>query len=193
VRYSFDGENLSFQEAGRELRLEVNRGLLEPSITKFGDLFYLTIRAEDNHGYVTTSTDGLNWNDIKPWTFDDGESLEMSTTQQRWLTHSDGLFLVYTRKAENNYNVARWRAPLYVAQVNTEKNCLIHSTERIALPLRGDGTQSGDVVARMGNFHVTNVSQDESWITVGESRPNHGWHGDTLLARVYWEKPNLLV
>jgi hypothetical protein len=193
VRYSFDGENLSFQEAGRELRLEVNRGLLEPSITKFGDLFYLTIRAEDNHGYVTTSTDGLNWNDIKPWTFDDGESLEMSTTQQRWLTHSDGLFLVYTRKAENNYNVARWRAPLYVAQVNTEKNCLIHSTERIALPLRGDGTQPGDVVARMGNFHVTNVSQDESWITVGESRPNHGWHGDTLLARVYWEKPNLLV
>lgn len=184
VRYSFDGDKLDVLEAGRELRLEVNRGLLEPSIAKFEDLFYLTIRAEDNHGYITTSTDGLNWDDINPWTFDTGEPLEMSTTQQRWLTRSDGLFLVYTRKAEDNYNVARWRSPLYIAQVNTEKSCLIRSTEQIVLPLRGDGTQPGDVVARMGNFHVTNVSPDESWVTVGESRPHHDWRGDTLLARI---------
>lgn len=193
VRYAFDVEKLAFQEAGRELRLEVNRGLLEPSITKFGDLFYLTIRAEDNHGYIATSTDGLNWTDIKSWTFDDGESLEMSTTQQRWLTHSDGLFLVYTRKTDDNFNVARWRAPLFVAQVDTDKNCLIRSSEQIALPMDGDGMQPGDVVARMGNFHVTNVSPEESWITVGESRPNHNWHGDTLLARIYWDKQNQLV
>jgi len=190
VRYSFDGEKLTFVEAGNELSLEINRGLLEPSITKFGDTFYLTIRAEDDHGYVTTSTDGLNWNNIKPWTFDDGESLEMSTTQQRWLTHSDGLFLVYTRKAEDNYNVARWRSPLFVAQVDTDKNHLIRSTEQVALPLTGDGTAPGDLVARLGNFHVTNVSPQESWITVGEGRPNHSWHGDTLLARIYWETPN---
>src|SRR5690606_14027755 len=58
VRYCFDGEKLTFQEAGNELRLEINRGLLEPSITQFDDLFYLTIRAEDNHGYVTESRDG---------------------------------------------------------------------------------------------------------------------------------------
>lgn len=193
VRYSFDGEKLVFQEAGRELRLEVNRGLLEPSITRFGGLFYLTIRAEDNHGYFATSTDGLNWSDIVPWAFDDGELLEMSTTQQRWLTHSDGLFLVYTRKTAENFNVARWRAPIFVAQVDTEKKCLIRSTEQVALPLTGDGTAPGDLVARLGNFHVTNVSPEESWITVGEGRPNHHWHGDTLLARVCWETPNMLV
>jgi uncharacterized phage-like protein YoqJ len=27
---------------------------------------------------------------------------KMSTTQQHWLTHSDGLFLVYTRKEPSN-------------------------------------------------------------------------------------------
>jgi hypothetical protein len=117
----------------------------------------------------------------------------MSTTQQRWLTHSDGLFLVYTRKTADNFNVARWRAPLFVAQIDTEKNLLIHATEQVALPMDGDGTAPGDLVARLGNFHVTNVSPQESWITVGEGRPNHRWHGDTLLARVYWETPNQLT
>lgn len=190
VRYSFDGERLTFQEAGRVLSLPINRGLLEPSITKWKDVYYLTIRAEDNHGYFCTSSDGLNWSDIRPWIFDDGQALQMSTTQQRWLTHSEGLFLVYTRKTDDNINVARWRAPLFVAQMDTKQKCLIRATEQVLLPMDGDGTAPGDVVARMGNFHVTNVSPQESWITVGESRPNHHWHGDTLLARVYWEMPN---
>ena len=193
VRYSFDGETLNFQEAGNILDVPEGRGLQEPSITHFGDLFYLTLRAEDDHGYFSTSTDGLHWNEVIPWTFDDGEVLAMSTTQQRWLTHSDGLFLVYTRKTEDNYNVARWRAPLFVAQMDTDKQCLIRSTEQIVFPMDSDGTVPGDVVARMGNFHTTNVSSQESWITVGESRPNHNWCGDTLLARVYWEKPNQLI
>jgi len=188
ARYSFDGEKLAFQEAGRELRLEIKRGLLEPSITRWGDLFYLTIRAEDDRGYFATSSDGLSWSDIAPWTFDDGEALIMSTTQQRWLTHSEGLFLVYTRKTADNYNVARWRAPLFVAQMDMEKNHLIRATEQVIFPMDGDGTTPGDVIARMGNFHVTNVSPQQSWVTVGESRPNHGWHGDTLLGRIYWEE-----
>lgn len=192
VRYGFDGEILTFQEAGRSLSLPINRGLLEPSITRFGDAFYLTIRAEDNHGYFAVSADGLNWSDIKPWIFDSGESLVMSTTQQRWLTHSDGLFLVYTRKTADNLGVARWRAPLFAAQVDTRRQCLVCSTEEVVFPMDGDGTAPGDLVARLGNFHVTNVSPHESWITVGEGRPNHHWHGDTLLARVFWKLPNRL-
>lgn len=92
VRFAFDGKILSIREAGTTLSLPVNRGLLEPSINQFDKVFYLTIRAEDGYGYVTTSLDGLNWNDITPWTFDDGEVLEMSTTQQRWLTHKKKLF-----------------------------------------------------------------------------------------------------
>lgn len=189
VRASFDGQMLRIREVGSELRLPVKRGLLEPSLAHFNGQHFMTIRAEDERGYVSVSTDGLHWSAMTPWRFDDGEPLAMSTTQQRWLTHSDGLFLVYTRKTESNHGVMRWRAPLFVAQMDTSKQCLIRASEQIALPLRGDGMAPGDVVARMGNFHTTPVSSRESWVTVGEEMPNNGWRGDTLLARVHWENP----
>jgi hypothetical protein len=38
----------------------------------------------------------------------------------------------------------------------------------------------------MGNFHVTTVSDQESWITVGEWLPRRDARGDLLLARVHW-------
>jgi hypothetical protein len=117
----------------------------------------------------------------------------MSTTQQRWLTHSDSLFLVYTRKAETNRNVFRWRAPLFLAQVDLKKLTLIRRTETVVLPLIGDGINQAQHVARMGNFHVVNASARESWVTVGETLPNDGWKGDTLLARIHWAVPNRLV
>jgi hypothetical protein len=53
----------------------------------------MTIRAEDGRGYVAASAGGLQWAPLRAWCWDDGESLVLSTTQQRWLTHSDGLFL----------------------------------------------------------------------------------------------------
>ena len=116
----------------------------------------------------------------------------MSTTQQHWLTHSDGLFLVYTRRDASNANVMRWRSPLWVAQVDVEKRCLIRSTEQVVLPLVGDGVNAPDQVALMGNFHVTNASADESWVTVGEWMPRNGYKGDVLLTRIRWSKPNIL-
>jgi hypothetical protein len=45
----------------------------------------------------------------------------------------------------------------------------------------------------MGNFHTTNVSPDESWVTVGEWQPKNGLKGDLLLARIRWTKPNALA
>jgi hypothetical protein len=184
VRYGFDGAELTFRQAGRVLELPVGRGLLEPSVTRFDGSFYLTIRAEDGHGYVSRSEDGLNWEEIRPWSFDDGEPLVMSTTQQRWLTHRGELYLVYTRKMADNHGVARWRAPLLIAQVDPAKRQLIRRSERVVFPMDGDGMAPGDHVARMGNFHTTAVSATESWVTVGEGRPNDGWNGDTLLGRV---------
>jgi hypothetical protein len=58
----------------------------------------MTIRAEDGRGYVTRSGDGLEWEEPRPRTWHDGGPIEMSTTQQRWLVHSEQLHLVYTRK-----------------------------------------------------------------------------------------------
>lgn len=82
---------------------------------------------------------------------------------------------------------------MYVARVRLERLSLIRESEQFVLPLVGDGVHDGDHVARMGNFHVTHVSAQESWVTVGEALPSEGWKGDTLLARIYWATPNRLV
>lgn len=193
VRCSFDGEELKIIEVGPALENKVGRGLLEPSLTQFRDRFYLTIRAEDGHGYVAVSDDGLNYRRKTAWAWDDGEPIGMSTTQQHWLTHSGGLFLVYTRKDASNVNVIRWRSPLWVARVDPEQLCLIRKSEKVVLPLVGDGVNRPDEVALMGNFNVTNVSPTESWVTVGEWLPRGGAKGDLLMSRIQWSRPNMLA
>lgn len=192
VLAAFDGDQLSVEQVGPALLHPHKRGLLEPSVTTFNDQVWMTIRAEDGHGYVATSEDGLTFSDKQPWTWDDGSPIEMSTTQQHWLTHSDGLFLVYTREDKTNTNVMRWRSPLWVARVDPQTRQLIRATERAVLPLVGDGIKDPDGVALMGNFDVTNVSPTESWVTVGEWLPRQNARGNVLLARIRWSKPNLL-
>ncbi|MBM3829321.1 MAG: exo-alpha-sialidase [Verrucomicrobia bacterium] len=189
----FDGETLTVKHVGEPITNAKGRGLLEPSVTQFNGRFFLTIRAEDSRGYVCASEDGLKWTPKQPWAWEDGMPLDLSTTQQHWLTHSDALFLVYTRKDASNVNVLRWRAPLWVAQVDPRTLRLRRDTERVVLPLVGDGVKDPDRVAIMGNFHTTNVSPDESWVTVGEWQPKNGIKGDLLLARIRWHRPNRLA
>lgn len=190
---AYDGATLSVKQVGDEISHDQGRGLLEPSLVQFGGRFLLTLRAEDHRGYVCASEDGLQWTPKRPWTWDDGEPLTLSTTQQHWLAHSAALFLVYTRKDSSNVNVPRWRAPLWMAQVDTQTLRLVRATERIVLPLVGDGVNAPDDVAYSGNFHPVNAGAEESWVTDGEMLPRRGWKGDLLLARVRWGKPNKLV
>ncbi|MDA9858021.1 hypothetical protein N9D23_07855 [Rubripirellula sp.] len=70
------------------------------------------------------------------------------------------------------------------------KQCLIRSTEQVVLPLVGDGVNAPDSVALMGNFDVTNVSADESIVSVGEWMPRSGYRGDVLIGRIRWNQPN---
>lgn len=186
---SFDGRRLAIRHVGPELRLRVERGLLEPSLVRFDGRYYLTLRAEDNHGYVTTSDDGLRWAPIRAWTWDDGEPLVMSTTQQRWLVHSDALYLVYTRKSLENDKVFRWRAPLYLAMVDRMSLRLMRSTERIAMPLEGDAAGRPQYVEQLGNFHTVAADPSQSWITVGAFAPAT-FQGPLRLSRVFWSRPN---
>ncbi|MFN0085955.1 MAG: sialidase family protein [Blastocatellia bacterium] len=188
----FDGRTLTVKRTGRELNNTVKRGLLEPQLTFIDGRYLLTIRAEDGYGYVSASPDGLHWGAPAPWRWDDGEPLAMSTTQQHWVTHSHGLFLAYMRRAEANANVMRWRAPLYLAEVDRKTLRLIRSTERIVFPLIGDGIDDPTHVAHYGNFHVTDVAPDETWITCGEVIPAN-FRGDLLLARIRWARSNRLV
>lgn len=190
----FDGRELKIKRLGNELRNTAKRGLLEPSIVQvsngqFGDKFYLTIRAEDNRGYVAVSSDGLIWEEPKAWSWDNGEPLEMSTTQQHWLKHSDGLYLVYMRKAAENANVMRWRAPLLMALIDQKTMRLIRSTERVVFPLLGDGINNPTMVPHYGNFHTMMLNREQSLILAGEVIPAN-FHGDLLMARIWWAKPN---
>jgi hypothetical protein len=187
---SFDGNEIRILKLGNELTNKVKRGLLEPSLTAYNGRYYMTIRAEDDRGYVCVSDDGLNWQEPRPWSWQDGTPLAMSTTQQHWLVHHEQLFLVYARKAKENVKVMRWRAPLYIAAVDTESLKLVRRTERIVLPLIGDGIGDGANVARMGNFHTVNATANESWVTVGECLPNKRFAGDTLMAKIRWSRPN---
>ena len=65
----------------------------------------------------------------------------------------------------------------------------VRSVGRCVLGI-GDGVDDPAHVARMGNFMPVNATVEESWVTVGETLPDDGWKGDTLLARIRWTRPN---
>jgi hypothetical protein len=181
----FDGTQLTFVKHGNVLRLAVARGLYEPSLIAFGGRYYLTLR-NDERGYVSVSADGLQFAEPTPWTFDDGTELGSYNTQQHWLAHSDGLFLVYTRRGANNDHIVRHRAPLFMARVDTEKLQIIRSSEKVVVPERG---------AEMGNFGACRINEHESWVTVSEGMfmkdsVQRGAEGATFVARILWSKPN---
>ena len=185
---TFDGDTLAYVKHGDEIHIDVPRGADEPSIVKFQGRYYLTIR-NDVKGYVTVGDDGLHFEPIKPWLFDDGRELGSYNTQQHWLAHSDGLFLTYTRRGANNDHIFRHRAPLFIAQVDPERLCVIRKTERVLIPERG---------ATLGNFGAAPINERESWVTVSEGVWNdaarkRGAEGATFIARVVWSKPNKLV
>lgn len=158
LRCRFDGRHLEYVEHGNEMTIPVKRGLYEPSLTKCRDRSFLTIR-NDDHGYVTTSRDGLHFDEPKRWTFDDGTDLGNYNTQQHWVTRRGDLYLVYTRRGANNDHVFRHRAPLFIARVDPDRLCVVRATEQVLIPERG---------ARLGNFGVTRISDNEVWVTVAE-------------------------
>ncbi len=159
VRYRFNGDKLEAVEAGRPVeRFDLSRGIGEPSLTKFQGRYYLTLRS-DEQGLVATSDDGLNFSDPMPWKLSDGSILANRNTQQHWINLGDRLFLAYTREGANNDHVFRNRAPIFMAQVDPNNLCIIHSTELPLVPELG---------ARLGNFCVAPSGPDEQWLITAE-------------------------
>jgi hypothetical protein len=185
VKCTFDGQTLRYEKHGDELSLNVERGLCEPSLIAFNGRYYMTLR-NDVKGYVTTSDDGLHYRPIKPWTFDDGSELGSYNTQQHWLAHGSGLFLSYTRRGADNDHIPRNRAPIFLAQVDPQKLCVIRATEKALIPERG---------AMLGNFGAAPITPGESWVTDAEYMANgkphpRGANGSVFAARVVWAKTN---
>lgn len=203
MRCSFDGKTLAYVEHGAELSRPIEpgveyqqpagrqTGVFEPSLTRYRGLYYLTMR-NDRAAYMATSEDGLHFGPVTRWRFDDGSDLGSYNTQQHWVTHSEGLFLVYTRRGANNDHVFRNRAPLFIAQVDPQKRHIMRRTERIIVPERGAG---------LGNaFGVTEISPNETWVTTAEWMqgpkgillPGNQYGSDNSIyaARILWKTPN---
>jgi hypothetical protein len=76
-----------------------------------------------------------------------------------------------------------------MAQVDPEKLVVLRETERELMPNRG---------ARYGNFGVTQVTSDETWVTDSEwMQPagveKYGSDGSLWIACIRWAKPNAAV
>lgn len=159
MRLGFDGDTLRVKRISAPVSAdEAHRGAYEPSLIRFGNRYFMTLRT-DVGGGVSISGDGLSFSEMKPWQWETGEEIGNYNTQQHFLTLGGKLYLVYTRRGANNNHVFRHRAPLFLAQVDTRRLCLLRQTERAITPERG---------ARLGNFGVTQVSDREAWVTVSE-------------------------
>lgn len=178
----YDGQTVAADAQSNVLELPVERGLLEPNGIAYGGRYFMTIRAEDGHGYCVVSADGLHWGELTPWCWEDGEALIMSSTQQHWLVLNGRLYLVYTRKAADNINVMRWRSPLVLAEVDPERLCLKRGTEQVIFPLSADGVHTPEDVGMMGNFNVLALDDTTGVVHVGEMLPKRGFSGDSLQA-----------
>lgn len=182
----FDGRTLTYVKHGSELSIPTGRGLYEPSLTRFHDRYYLTMRG-DASAYVSSSSDGLNYAPPVEWKYDDGRALGSYNTQQHWVTHSDGLYLCYTRRGANNDHIFRHRAPLFVARVDPERLCVVRATERVLLP---------ENQAALGNFGVVDIGPDQTWVIDSEhlvSGPRKEEPNRVLAAKLFWSRPNRLA
>lgn len=184
ARCTFDGETLAYVEHGSEHTISIPRGLYEPSVCGFKSRFFLTMRGEQN-GHVARSEDGLNYKPAVEWQFDDGRPLLSANTQQHWITHGDGLYLIYTRKGASNDHVFRNRAPIFIARVDPDKLHVIRATEQVLMPETG--------VDLGGGFAPVDVNANETWVISSEMafpKERQDENNHVLLAKILWNKTN---
>jgi hypothetical protein len=167
MRCGFDGETLTYLEHGDRIGTtrgsDFSTGFCEPSLVRYQDRFFVSLR-NDEHNQVATGPDGLHFDEPRKFTFDDGTDVGTYATQTHWAVVGDGLYLVYTRKREDNGHILWHRAPLYIARFEPERLCIVRETEQELVPNRG---------ARLGNSGVTQFDNGEAWVTVTEWMQTH--------------------
>ncbi len=160
IHCSFDGRRLGIESVGDTLSLP-SHDLGESSLAWHDGRYHLTLRALDGHGYHAASHDGLAWGRLACWSWEDGELLTMSATQQHWLATDERLHLLYTRRTPENAEVFRYRAPLFIAEVDAERGRIKRHTEQIVFPhLRRDGCDN-----HFGNFHAIVTEPGIAWVS----------------------------
>ncbi len=186
ARCVFDGETLVYREHGSELTIPRERGLYEPSVIGFAGRYFLTLRA-DHSAFVSHSQDGLNYEPVIEWTFDDGKVLGSYNAQQHWVVHRDELYLIYTRRGANNDHVFRHRAPLFIGRVDVERLCVLRDSERILMPETGLDLAGGFGVVAVGPHETWVFSSEMAFPKSRQEEPNH-----VRLAKLIWSPPDSL-
>jgi len=158
MRCSFDGEKILLQETGNALTVSVPRGIGEPSVVYHKGRYFLALR-NDVSGYVSRGDDGLHYEEPRELVFDNGENVGNYCTQQHWITGGGKLWMVYTRRGANNDHIFRHRAPLFIAEFDPDRMCLIRATETVAVPERG---------ARLGNFGCQSLDDGHAIVFASE-------------------------
>ena len=172
--YRQNGALLEHVRHGRILTHDAGRGFFEPSVVRLADDSYaMTIRAEDRKMYVSTSADGAEWSEPRPWQWDDGTPLVTESTQQHWIRLADRTFLVFTMKYNGNDSIFRYRAPLLVAEAIPQKGLLVHSSlQTVFERQRLNGTE-----AFYGNFHCAQLDGNTALVTDAALFKGNGENG----------------
>lgn len=186
--FNFDGETLEWVSEGSWLANPASRrGLMEPSIVSHLGVYYMTMRAEDGHGYVAKSEDGLHWSASDCWRWDNGEALKMSSTQQHFLPLNQHLFLLYTRDAGFNSKILRFRSPLFIAEIDPDTLRLRQESEQILFAVHGNPA-CPETVGLLGNFMVTALNPQQALVSDCEIYPSQaqewGYPGLLRIARL---------
>jgi len=182
VTASFDGTALVYQSMSGSVAntgSNGNRSGIEASLTRFGGEYFLTSR-DDSYNRLAKSADGLLWQPAVDLLWEDGTPVSGSmNTQMHWIARPDGLYLVYTRQDSINEDMFRYRAPLWMAEVNPATLRLMKETERIVMPNTTDRAQ-------LGNFGTLDVTPELSIVTSNEWKslqPN-----STIVSRILWNR-----
>ena len=157
---SFDGQELKYLKHGDELAIQGGRGFCEPSLALHQGTYFLTLR-NDTAAYVTTSTDGLHFQPVKKWTFDDGQDLGSYNTQAHWLTHSEATLPdLYAARSEQRPHPAESSPDLRgsgrsdkTPSVAQDRTVTLAGTWRDARQLRRGGDYAGRIVGHGRRVH----------------------------------------
>lgn len=164
VRYAFERDGLRIVKAGLPVvRNDLVRGVCEPSLARFGNRVYMTLRSDEMGLWCESDDGGFTFSKPRPWTWTDGVRIGNKNTQQHWIPFGRALFLAYTRETGTNAHVFRNRAPIFMARFDPVCGGLVQSTEFPLVPELG---------ARLGNFCVDSPvdggSVSQSWLVTAE-------------------------
>lgn len=115
-------------------------------------------RTADAH--VARSDDGVNYTPAVEWKFDDGQPLLSTNTQQHWITHGDGLHLIYTRKGASNDHVLATAPPS--SSPLRDSYPLVSSSAPPSRSISETGVDLG------GGYAPVDVNAHETWVISSE-------------------------